>query len=512
MSGGGGSALHPARLLVEALRLDRHPEAELRRRGRGAVERGAGGFVLFGGTAGEAASLVAFLREEAGRPLWFAADLERGAGQQFDGLDDLPPPAALAHHPEPGRAVRTAARVTAHQARTVGVNWVLAPVLDLDVEPENPIVGTRSFGADPGRVASLGRAWIEACQAGGVAACMKHVPGHGRTTADSHAALPVVGAGADVLEDDLRPFRAASPVAATAMLAHVAVPALAEGSRRPATLEPLLARRLLRRELGFRGPAATDALNMAGFTAGGDGEAEGGRATEAVRAGCDLLLYPRDPAAAADGLRRACRRSAGFRDRVREARRRSRAALDRVAGSPPDGSPDATGFDLPDLDELAEACVIGAGASPGSVLPSDRAPVLRVIDDDDEPGTRTARPAFGEAFRETVEEEGVELAREDDAPDRRGGPAGREPSPAVLLIRSTPRGWKGRAGLGEEALRSVEAALGGGGPVYPVVFGHRRLLDGLDRPGACAWWGRPRAERAAARWLARRLRGAGAGT
>ena len=88
--------------------------------------------------------------------------------------------------------VRWAGAVTAQEARAVGINWVFAPVGDLDVLPDNPIVQTRAFGGDPNRVASLVRTWIEGCQDAGALACAKHFPGHGRTTVDSHIALPVV--------------------------------------------------------------------------------------------------------------------------------------------------------------------------------------------------------------------------------------------------------------------------------------------------------------------------------
>lgn len=495
-----GAGVRPARVLVEALRLDRDPADVVRRQGRAAVELGVGGFVLFGGDAGEVGSLTGELQARAGRRLWFGADLERGAGQQFRGAEELPPPAALASHPDPDEAARTAARVTATQARSLGVNWLLAPVLDLDVEPENPIVGTRSFGGTPERVAALGRSWIEACQGAGAAACMKHFPGHGRTLADSHAELPVVDADREVLQADLRPFQAAAPVVATAMVAHVAYPDLAGGSRRPATLEPSLVRRLLREELGFRGPAATDAMNMAGFAEGGE-EPEGGRAPAALRAGCDLLLYPDDLRTAAAELVRASARSGEVRGRIEEAVRRSEEALARLP-DPSRGPPHGTALDLPspvELDRLAERCVVSVGPSPAALLPPGRALAVRVLDDDaGQPsgGAGGDGAAFGQAFRKALTAAEIPVSEAGE---------GGAPRPTVLLVRSTPRAWKGRASLGEEARRAVGTVLGAEAPVYPVVFGHRRVLEELDRPGACAWWGRPRAERAAARWIARRL-------
>ena len=115
----------------------------------------------------------------------FAADLERGAGQQFDGLTQFPPPRALAALDRLD-VTRWAGAVTAHEARGVGINWVFAPVADLDLLPDNPIIQTRAFAAEPALAARHVAAWIEGCQAAGALACAKHYPGHARTTTDSH--------------------------------------------------------------------------------------------------------------------------------------------------------------------------------------------------------------------------------------------------------------------------------------------------------------------------------------
>ena len=135
-----------------------------------ALEFGAGGFILFGGTVESVRELSRWLRREAGRPLLIAADLERGAGQQVDGLDELPPPLALASLGDLA-LVRGAGVLTATQALAVGINWVFGPVADLDLEPDNPIVQTRAFGAEPVSVARQVSAWAHGCQGAGAHAC-----------------------------------------------------------------------------------------------------------------------------------------------------------------------------------------------------------------------------------------------------------------------------------------------------------------------------------------------------
>jgi len=535
----------PARLLVAVIRLDRdEPDAALEA-ALGDLEAGVGGFILFGGTCDVVRGLTAELRERAGRPLWFAADLERGAGQQFRGAATLPPPAALASHPQAERAVRAAARLTALESMDLGVNWVLAPVLDLDVEPRNPIVGTRSFGADPAVVSRLGRAWIEACQAAGAAACAKHFPGHGRTTGDSHMELPSVDASRERLEGDLGPFRAVSEVAAGMMAAHVAYPAL--GCEGPASRSPEVLRSLLREEMGFRGLVVTDALVMAGFGGGGETGAatEGWRAVRALRAGCDILLYPSDPALVARTVRQAAgndRRLAGL---VEEAAGRSQRILERfgrgaaagrggaAAGADggdadaPDAGPDLPLFrpGAPELTRLASECVRPAG--PGDPEAAAREVAawtsaaagrvrIAVVSDDEAPDdASTGRALAAELRRRGWSVRGpVEAAGTGgpEAGEGDGGPGapGASSAPLLLVIRATPRAEKGRSGLSARARERVATLLAAGGPALPVALGHPRVLAGEELAGLCAWASEEVMERGAAAWIADRAQAAGA--
>jgi beta-N-acetylhexosaminidase len=170
---------------------------------------------------------------------------------------------------------------------TAGVNLDLAPTVDVNTATDNPVIGTRSFGAEPARVARHAAAAIEGLQSTGVAACAKHFPGHGATLADSHLELPTVDVSLDVLrERDLPPFAAAVAARTQAiMTAHIRVPALTGTG--PATFSPAVLTGLLRGEYGFDGAVITDALEMKGAAqaAGGIGEA----AVLALAAGADLL-------------------------------------------------------------------------------------------------------------------------------------------------------------------------------------------------------------------------------
>jgi beta-glucosidase len=284
-----------------------------------ALALGVGGFHLVGGDQDVVRALAKELQIKSRHPLLIAAELERGAGQQFNGATGLPPVAAIAALGDI-EALRRAARLTAREARTMGVNWNLAPVCDLDLLNDNPVIGARAMGADPRKVATLVTAWIEACQAEGVLACAKHFPGIGRTTIDASHALPVVEQAADQLKDqDLQPFRAAiSAGVASMMTAHVAYPAL-DPSRAPATVSREILQWLLRQQLKFDNLVVSDALTRAAVH---DGHGVPHAAVLALRAGCDVLLDPGPLGPTLDALERAVADGTLEPERIRQASRR----------------------------------------------------------------------------------------------------------------------------------------------------------------------------------------------
>lgn len=496
-----GSGVDPARLVIEALRLDRWSAAAVDERSSRALELGVGGFILFGGEAERVEGLTERLGSEAGRPLWIGADLERGAGQQVRGLSELPPPAALAAHPEPDAAAEIAGAITGEEALSVGINWVLAPVLDLDAERVNPIVATRSFGADPDLVARLGLRWIHACQRTGAMACAKHFPGHGRTRDDSHIGLPTVDAGARVLESDLGPFSAAAPTVSTVMVAHVAFPA--HGSDGPATTSPSIVTGLLRQRLGFEGPISTDAMIM-----GAIGADDAGAAVEAVRAGCDLICYPSDAAATIAALRGAAE-DESFAQRVEDAIGRSDRTLARyasgstTAGAGPrraDRATDGRGsvpLDFETVDFARRTLVGDAGelAAWKTDLPTR---VVGVSDDPDVgPPAGRAGP-LGAILASELREAGWRVTEDE---------AGVTPQ-CVVVLAATPRGWKGRGGPSSDVIREAQSHVQTSERGLVVLLGHERWLGALGVPGICAWSTETVMERAAGRWMNDAVRGA----
>ena len=284
-----------------------------------ALALGVGGFQLIGGEQDGVRTFAKEMQLKSAHPLLIGAELERGAGQQFTGATGLPPVAAIVALGDL-ESLRRAARLTAREARTMGVNWNLAPSCDLDLLAENPVVGTRAMGSDPRKVGAMVTAWVEACQAEGVLACAKHFPGMGRTLHDPARELPVVDLPADQLKDqDVHPFRAAITAGVASMMtAHVAYPSL-DSTRTPATLSREILQWLLRQQLKYDNLVVSDAMTLAGVL---DGHSIAQASVLALRAGCDVLLDPGDLVTTLDALEQAVREGVLEPERIRQAVRR----------------------------------------------------------------------------------------------------------------------------------------------------------------------------------------------
>lgn len=258
---------------------------------------GVGGVILLGGSAAELGLRSHHLQSWATIPLLVAADIEEGVGQRFAGATWFPPPMALtaiAHcnFPQALALAEHMGQVTAREALAIGINWLLAPVVDVNNNPLNPVINVRAFGEAPEWVIQLTQAFIRGAHRYPVLTTAKHFPGHGDTAIDSHLELPVLPHSLERLQAiELPPFAAAIAAGVDAvMTAHLQIPAL-DGCY-PATLSPALLTGELRQRLGFGGLIVTDALVM-GAIADRFGANEA--PVLAVVAGADVLLMPADP-------------------------------------------------------------------------------------------------------------------------------------------------------------------------------------------------------------------------
>ena len=260
----------------------------------------------------EAAMITNQLQKDSEFPLLFAADFERGLGMRLNEVTGFPHAMAFGAAGNVEFA-RQSGRITAMEARAIGVQWNWFPDVDVNSNPDNPVINTRSFGEDPKLVGQMAAAYIEGAHEYGMLTTAKHFPGHGDTDVDSHLAVPVITADRSRLDTvELPPFAAAIKAGVDAVLvAHVSVPALDPDPKRVASVSPPIVTGLLKEQLGFQGLVVTDALQMAGlmklFSQEG-AAASGQAAVAAVKAGNDVLLIPADIDAAYKGVLNAVRK------------------------------------------------------------------------------------------------------------------------------------------------------------------------------------------------------------
>jgi len=241
--------------------------------------------------------LTTDLRAVLGPEALIAIDQEGGAVVRSTWVPAPPAAMALGAADDTDLARRTGAAV-ARAVKALGFNWNFAPVLDLNNNPRNPVIAERSFGADPQRAADLALAWMAGSEAEGVACCVKHFPGHGDTSVDSHRDLPTVAKPRAELERfEFAPFRRAAPLAPAVMTAHIVYPSI--DANNPATMSPSILDGILRRDWDYRGVIITDGMDMHAI-AGRYGV--GNAAVRALKAGADMVMALGTPATQEDTL------------------------------------------------------------------------------------------------------------------------------------------------------------------------------------------------------------------
>ena len=290
-----------------------------------------GGVTMSLGSPIEVAEKINAMQRAAKVPLMVGADLEPNLGRLEGGVFThyLMDAGGATVYPNAMAIAATGRESDAYdvgrdigrEAKAVGILMNFAPVVDVNNNPANPVINTRSFGEDPRSVARLSAAFVKGSQDAGVMATIKHFPGHGDTDVDSHARLPIVSASAARLDSvELVPFAAAIAAGAgMVMTAHIALPAVQGDSTTPATLAPRIITGLLRDHLHFTGLAITDAMTMGGI---GKGYTTEESSVLAVQSGADVLLKPTDPSKAVDALVAAVERGAISRARIDSAVRR----------------------------------------------------------------------------------------------------------------------------------------------------------------------------------------------
>ncbi|MGE3350994.1 MAG: glycoside hydrolase family 3 N-terminal domain-containing protein [Planctomycetota bacterium] len=505
-------------LFVSWIRAD--ADADERRRIAGLVrDVGLGGVILSLGDAAQAARVVDELQAAAAVPLLCAGDFEGGVAFRFDGATDMGNQ-MLVGASRLSRLAQAMGEVTGREARALGVPWVLAPVLDVNSNPQNPIINVRSFGEDPELVARLGSAFAQGVRSAGAMPCGKHFPGHGDVNTDSHLDLPTVPGSPEVLRArELLPFRRASARGLeSVMTGHLAVPGLhtaddGEAPETPATLSRRILQDVLRGDLGFGGLVVTDALDMGGVK-GALPPAE--VAVRALAAGADVLLMPPDPAAARDAIVAAVERGDVAEQRLDDAVRRILQQKERLGllkpvpqGAMNDwGAMVATPAARAVADEIARRGLTLV-RDPRGLVPLERAPWL-VVELSDRTQLGGGRPNGVGAVAKALGQADVpvaEVLQLDGSSDEAAVAAAAARIAAaervLLALHVRVRSYSGTLGLPPN-LQPARAALRPEQAVVAVSFGSPYLAQQLPADAAfvCAYASSPATAQAAARGLA----------
>ncbi|MBK7865732.1 MAG: glycoside hydrolase family 3 C-terminal domain-containing protein [Ignavibacteriales bacterium] len=248
-----------------------------------------GGFVLFGSSLIKTANMIRELQDESEIPLLISEDFERGLAMRIPGAKSYPFNMAIGAADAPLLVYEMGKRIAA-DSKIIGVHWNLAPVLDINNNSENPIINVRSFGEDPEQVANLGIMMMKGLQAGGVLSSLKHFPGHGNSSVDSHTDLAVIKGSKEEFErNELFPFKKnIDKDAFSVMVGHLGIEAY-NLQDTPATLSHRIVTGLLRDELKFKGIINTDAMSMKAIS---KYHSPGEAAVLAVNAGVDVIMTP----------------------------------------------------------------------------------------------------------------------------------------------------------------------------------------------------------------------------
>ncbi|MCS6874331.1 MAG: glycoside hydrolase family 3 N-terminal domain-containing protein [Acidobacteriota bacterium] len=312
---------------------------------RQVTENKIGGIIFFMGNVYDTVHLINRMQELADIPLLISADFETGVGMRLENTLVFPWNMAIAATGNTDFA-RKQGEIIARESKALGVHQVFAPVVDVNNNPENPVINVRSYGEDPKMVAKFAVAFIEGLQSGAVLATAKHFPGHGDTSVDSHRGLPVINVTRKRLEEyEFYPFREAIRAGvASVMVSHISLPriddfpvsplkerykptytdveVITEGTTIPATLSRRIVTGILKKEMGFDGLIVTDAMNMSGLTIYFNQDEA---AVRAIEAGVDVLLMPANVDQVLKGLRQAVASGRISEERINESVRKQLA-------------------------------------------------------------------------------------------------------------------------------------------------------------------------------------------
>lgn len=278
---------------------------------------GIGGIHLWSGNAGLSITMLNMLQRNSKIPILIDMDIEKGLQQRFPEGTQIPPVMAIAATADPQNAF-AAGQIVAKEGRSVGVHWNLAPVIDVNNNPDNPIINTRAFSDDPAMVVDYAIQYIKGLHSGGMLATAKHFPGHGDTQTDSHKFLATIPSdSARLWSIELAPYQKVIDAGVDAvMISHLIAPDFQPNSSTPATLSIFWIQDILRGKLGFRGAIVTDAMDMGGIA---NGFSFDYAFINAINAGCDIIIQKHNYLKAINVIENAVKKGIITKSRIDEA-------------------------------------------------------------------------------------------------------------------------------------------------------------------------------------------------
>jgi beta-N-acetylhexosaminidase len=450
-----------------------------------------GGMVIFGGEAYETALLNNALQSLADVPLLIASDLERGAGTQITGATLFPTIMGLGAADSEDLAYEMG-KYTAIEGRALGIHMTYAPVVDVNINPDNPIINTRAIGENPEQIGRLAAAFIKGCQDNGMIATAKHFPGHGDTDLDSHILLPVIKADRERLEKvELSPYRRAIEAGVGAiMVSHLVVPALDPTPNLPATLSYAILTEFLRKQMGFRGLIVTDAMEMGGVA---NSYTPTEAALKAIQAGCDMVLLPLETEKVVEFLKEQVRTGVLSAERIDASARRileakARLGLHRnryvdVASLPLKlGQKDALDQALKTFEAAATLV-----KNDGRIVPLKPETKVAVFSLSSDRGDYFAGRTFASAVKARAPRTEIYYADADTGQEYLDDAFSKAAGADVYLcgLFSSLSAWKGSVGLDAKHTALIKKLKETGKPVVVVSFGSPYFLR--DFPGIDAY-------------------------
>lgn len=458
------------------------------------VERGIGGFILFGGKYKDVKKALKELQRISDTPLFIASDLEQGLGQQIEGGTLFPSALAIGsaidtENKDDIKLLKEAIQIMSQEAIEVGINVILAPVLDINTNPENPIICTRAFSDNPGKVTWFGREFIKGIQFLGLIACAKHFPGHGDTEKDSHLEIPVIKKPIDTLRRiELRPFADAIKAGVQMIMAgHLRVDAIDPDS--PASLSYKVINGFLRKDLGFKRIVITDAINMGALK---ERYNEDEACFLALKAGVDIILHPENPESVIESLLSKWEeielQVEGSLKRISKAKERFSIIKKEIEGL-------GSAIHLKAKNKVAETLSKKAIKVIKGIPEFSGRSILLILDDDNS--------GAGNAFTDTLKTksssiiEVIYIDSDNLSSERLRVIKNVNGKPLIVGIFSKVSAWKGRSGINQGFYQFLKDSLKESYTSTVISFGSPHILDKIEADNLiAAYWGSDYAQRA----------------